>query len=202
MSRRLRKMVYMCSVGSLLFVMLDSCKKEGDARQTEKPQARTDVLAEYAGKLAKADLADGKQDKIISKCVTCSLNMDGKKENSRKALDYTLYFCTPRCAEKFSEDMSGMLAGLKIPDTPAATATSDDARLKEMDEKLAQADRLDGAEDKVVTRCAGCALKMDGKPEFAMEVRGYTMYFCSKDCEERFGKDTTKSVLDLVIPNE
>ena len=202
MSRRSRKSIYMCSVGLLLFVMLGGCKKEGDASSSEKPQAKGDVLAEYSGKLAKADLADGKQDKIISKCVACSLNMDGKKENSRKALDYTLYFCTPRCAEKFSEDMGGMLAGLKIPNSTPATTTSDDATFSEMDEKLAQADRLDGAEDKVVTRCASCALRMDGKPEFAIKVRGYTMHFCSKDCADRFGKDTTKSVLDMVIPNE
>ena len=66
--------------------------------------------------------------------------------------------------------------------------------------KLAEADRLDGKSDKVVSKCASCALGMDGKSEHALEVSGYTLHFCSAECKTRFEKDTTKAILALTIP--
>jgi len=66
--------------------------------------------------------------------------------------------------------------------------------------KLAKADLLDGKEDKIITRCASCALGMDGKPEHALEVLGYTMHFCTEQCLTSFSANTMKSVADLVVP--
>ena len=66
--------------------------------------------------------------------------------------------------------------------------------------KLAEADELDGTADKIVQRCPGCGLKMDGKSEHATEVSGYTIYFCSGSCQEKFAKDLTQSILFLEIP--
>jgi outer membrane biosynthesis protein TonB len=68
--------------------------------------------------------------------------------------------------------------------------------------KLAEADKVDGTVDKVVSKCAACALKMDGKAENALKVSGYTMHFCSAKCKEGFEKDTTKSILALEIPKD
>ena len=68
--------------------------------------------------------------------------------------------------------------------------------------KLAKADLLDGKEDMIVTRCATCALSMDGKPEHSTEVMGYTMYFCSDQCLKSFEADTTKALTELVVPEE
>jgi YHS domain-containing protein len=66
--------------------------------------------------------------------------------------------------------------------------------------KLAEADKLDGKTDKVIEKCPGCGLKMDGKSEHALEVSGYTMHFCSDTCQKEFAKNLTKSVEDLKIP--
>ena len=66
--------------------------------------------------------------------------------------------------------------------------------------KLALADELDGTADKIIKRCPGCGLKMDGKSEHATEVSGYTIYFCSGSCQEEFAKDLTQSILFLEIP--
>jgi YHS domain-containing protein len=66
--------------------------------------------------------------------------------------------------------------------------------------KLTEADEFDGKTDKVVSKCASCALGMDGKSEHALEVSGYTLHFCSEDCKTGFEKDTTKAILALKIP--
>ena len=68
--------------------------------------------------------------------------------------------------------------------------------------KLAEAYEFDGKTDKVVSKCASCALGMDGKSEHALEVSGYTLHFCSEDCKTGFEKDTTKAILALKIPED
>ncbi len=68
--------------------------------------------------------------------------------------------------------------------------------------KLAEADALDGKTDKVVSKCASCALGMDGKSEHALEVSSYKLHFCSEDCKTGFEKDTTKAILALKIPGD
>ncbi len=78
---------------------------------------------------------------------------------------------------------------------PAAGATAVVA-------KLAAADALDGKVDKIVTRCGGCKLGMDGKAELAFETHGYKMLFCNPGCKKRFAEDTEKEVLALTIPSE
>lgn len=68
--------------------------------------------------------------------------------------------------------------------------------------KLAEADEFDGQTDKVVSKCASCALGMDGKSEHALAVSGYTLHFCSEGCKTGFDKDTTKAILALKIPED
>jgi YHS domain-containing protein len=72
----------------------------------------------------------------------------------------------------------------------------------DVEAKLAEADEVDGTVDKVVSKCAACALGMDGKAEHALKVSGYTMHFCSAKCKEGFEKDTTKSILALKVPKD
>ena len=90
--------------------------------------------------------------------------------------------------------------GVEDEDTEEMGAAEDETA--ELMAKLAKADLLDGTEDKIVTRCATCALKMVGKPEHSMNVMGYTMYFCSDQCAKSFGADTTKALRELVVPEE
>jgi len=67
--------------------------------------------------------------------------------------------------------------------------------------KLAKADLLDGTEDDVVHRCAGCRFGMDGDEKNAVTVGKYQMHFCSAGCRDRFAKDVTGNTLALVIPD-
>lgn len=66
---------------------------------------------------------------------------------------------------------------------------------------LAQADRFDGRADHVVTRCAGCALHMDGHAEHALEVGDYSLQFCSNSCKDAFAKDLERSIVALEVPD-
>ena len=86
------------------------------------------------------------------------------------------------------------------PETEAPDAPAEFAATAEMEQVLAQADALDGQEDQVVTRCASCALGMDGSEEHALRVGEYTMYFCAEDCKQAFSEDIAKSVLAMKIP--
>ncbi|UCG32471.1 MAG: hypothetical protein JSU68_12490 [Phycisphaerales bacterium] len=67
---------------------------------------------------------------------------------------------------------------------------------------LVRADKVDGAEDKVVSKCAGCALAMDGSPDHTLNAEGYTLRFCSAECKDRFAADTTKSILEMNFPED
>jgi len=65
---------------------------------------------------------------------------------------------------------------------------------------LAKADLVDGTEDHVVHRCAGCRLGMDGDEKNALAVGDYQMHFCSAGCRDRYAQDVTAKTLALVIP--
>jgi YHS domain-containing protein len=57
---------------------------------------------------------------------------------------------------------------------------------------LSAADRADGAEDRVVGKCAVCKLGMDGSSEFASAHAGYSFHLCSAHCKETFDHDPVK----------
>jgi|WetSurMetagenome_2_1015567.scaffolds.fasta_scaffold13150_3 YHS domain-containing protein len=65
--------------------------------------------------LAKADAADGKVDKVVSKCLTCKLGMAGRPENAATYGKYTLYFCSTTCKEQFLKDCEKAVLALKFP---------------------------------------------------------------------------------------
>jgi hypothetical protein len=67
---------------------------------------------------------------------------------------------------------------------------------------LAKADAVDGTEDKVVSRCAGCSLGMSGSEQHALKVGEYEMHFCSDGCKSGFSEDTEKAVMAMKIPEE
>jgi hypothetical protein len=83
------------------------------------------------------------------------------------------------------------------PATPGATAAA--PITPEVLAKLAQADAKDGTVDKVVHRCAGCALGMDGKAEMSLKVQDYTMHFCKPKCVDKFAPDPATAILALKI---
>jgi YHS domain-containing protein len=66
--------------------------------------------------LAKADVADGKVDKVVSKCMTCMLGMEGKPENAATYGEFTLHFCSKTCKEAFLSDPEKVVLALKFPE--------------------------------------------------------------------------------------
>jgi YHS domain-containing protein len=63
--------------------------------------------------LAKADASDGSVDKVVSKCVTCRLGMEGKPEYSVSYGGYAVHLCSAECKKTFSEDPEKALQSLK-----------------------------------------------------------------------------------------
>lgn len=62
---------------------------------------------------------------------------------------------------------------------------------------LAEADRLDGEEDKVVSKCTGCGLAMEGSSEFVLDVDDYSMHFCSDTCKDNVAENLEEAVMAL-----
>jgi len=62
--------------------------------------------------LAKADLADGSEDKVATKCAGCSLAMDGDAEHILEVEGYSLHMCSGECKMHFEEDIAGNLGKL------------------------------------------------------------------------------------------
>jgi hypothetical protein len=65
---------------------------------------------------------------------------------------------------------------------------------------LVRADKVDGTQDKVISKCPACALSMDGSPDHTLKAEGYTLHFCSADCKDAFASDMTKSILEMKFP--
>ena len=62
--------------------------------------------------LKKADLADGKEDKVVEKCSMCALHMYGKPEHSVTVEDTTLHMCAAACKTAFEEEVEKNLLSL------------------------------------------------------------------------------------------
>lgn len=66
--------------------------------------------------LAKADLADGTEDHVVSKCLTCSLGMDGKSAHASTFGEYELHLCSAACQKSFASDPESAVLKVKLPD--------------------------------------------------------------------------------------
>jgi len=114
-----------CLISTVLLLAVTGCPKEeesksatppDDAKSTEPTKSEADSTAEVEARLAKADLLDGTADKIVTRCASCALGMDGTAEHALKVLDYTLHFCTPGCAQRFGENLTESVLAMKIPE--------------------------------------------------------------------------------------
>ena len=65
-------------------------------------------------------------------------------------------------------------------------------------EVLKMADAADGVEDKVATKCAGCALGMDGDAAHTVAIDGYTLNLCSATCKSHFAADVEGNLKKLI----
>ena len=64
-------------------------------------------------------------------------------------------------------------------------------------QRLAAADALDGAEDKVISNCYSCQLGMKGKGELAAQVNDFAAHFCSEGCRTRFQEDAANMIVKI-----
>ena len=100
----------------LCVFLLGGCGKteEPSAPPVSASQSKSGVAVLTA--LAKADAADGTVDKVVSKCVTCMLGMEGKAEFATAWGDYTVRLCSVECKETFTRDPEKALLALKFPE--------------------------------------------------------------------------------------
>ena len=87
----------------------------GEVKEAAEAGAEAVDEAAVLAVLAKADLVDGSEDKVVSKCGTCALGMDGKAEHSLKTSGYTMYFCSEHCRDAFAENTDKSILAMKIP---------------------------------------------------------------------------------------
>ncbi len=79
-----------------------------------------------------------------------------------------------------------VLAGCRAPSKSAGAAPEGGAVATA--EVLARADAADGTVDHVVSRCVTCGLAMEGSPQHASSLDGYTLHLCSAECKETFDR--------------
>jgi hypothetical protein len=83
--------------------------------------AAFEMTPELEAVLAKADLVDGTEDKVVALCPACALGMDGSAEHAANAGDYTLHFCTEQCKDAFSENLTASLMAMALPEVEVPT---------------------------------------------------------------------------------
>ena len=77
-----------------------------------------------------------------------------------------------------------------------AAASAEDANTPDH-AGLAKADLADGNADKIVHKCAGCALSMDGDAAHSIETHGYTLHMCSAACKSHYEADLDGNLAKL-----
>jgi hypothetical protein len=96
---------------SLFPLLLGACgdKTAATGAADATPAAATATPPDPAC-LAKADAADGAVDKVVHKCPSCGLAMDGKAEHASRIAGYELHSCSAGCKSGLEADPGGVLA--------------------------------------------------------------------------------------------
>ena len=98
---------------SLAIMILGSITLVGGcSSKTEAPTPAKPLSAEGLAKLAAADKADGKEDKVVTKCPACMLSMDGNEKHTSTIEGYTVHSCHESCAAALEKDPESVLARL------------------------------------------------------------------------------------------
>jgi hypothetical protein len=84
----------------------------GCSPQVQSPKPVKPLSEAALAKLVAADKLDGKEDKVITKCPACMLNMDGHEKHSSQLEGYTVHSCHQACAEALETDPEKVLARL------------------------------------------------------------------------------------------
>ena len=121
MKTRLAHGVIGCLAVAVMLAATPGCRKEKpalkeSAKKEVEAEKDVDTKAAVEAKLAEADEFDGKTDKVVSKCASCTLGMDGKSEHALEVSGYTLHFCSEDCKTGFEKDTTKAILALKIPE--------------------------------------------------------------------------------------
>ena len=96
----------------------DDADASAAAEPAVEPAAEPAVLElspEAVAILAQADLADGTEDHVVSKCASCNLKMEGSAENVLQVGDYEMHFCSNTCSRRFGETTEALILELPHP---------------------------------------------------------------------------------------
>lgn len=110
MNRSNASVIALLLLSALAFAACGRVEAPGPSQ--DRPAPATPTAAALAA-LAKADAADGSADKVVSKCVVCSLAMDGSPDYAAGYGGYDVHLCSKECREAFLKDPEGILAALK-----------------------------------------------------------------------------------------
>ena len=123
MTKRWAHGIIGCLAVVVMLTATPGCKKDEAAKDEPAKEAVTaakETEATAAGaveaKLVAADSYDGTADKIISKCPSCNLMMDGKAEHTAEHAGYEIRFCTADCKTGFEKDIEKSLMALVVPE--------------------------------------------------------------------------------------
>lgn len=112
-----------CLAMALALAATPGCRKEEQASKEPAKEdikvgkdVEADTKAAVEAKLAAADALDGNVDKVVSKCPSCGLIMDGTSEQALQTSGYTLHFCSEDCKTRFDEDATKAILALNIPE--------------------------------------------------------------------------------------
>lgn len=97
---------------AVVWVGCDGQSDSGGAAATAPPSEEALVV------LAKADAADGVEDKVVNKCLTCSLGMEGKAEQTSTFGPYELHLCSAACKKRFDADPEKAVLAVTLPAAP------------------------------------------------------------------------------------
>jgi YHS domain-containing protein len=100
---------------ALVVAVLLAC---GPSADEKPPRAPALSPAKVEARLAAADAADGRVDKVVSRCASCGLGMEGDAQHASTYAGYELHFCSAECKQRFDADPAKIIA--KLPDKPAA----------------------------------------------------------------------------------
>ena len=95
--------------------LLCSCRKSPEDAAAKPPAGPLEVTPSMVAALVRADIADGKEDHLVGKCILCQLHMNGQEANAATIGDYTVHLCSAYCKQQFEADPSQALNALPRP---------------------------------------------------------------------------------------
>ena len=106
---RLASLILVCAA-------LTACNQGAGTKPAPVPAAQVpqaiELTDEIRARLVQADAADGKEDHVIAKCVTCSLKMPGDPAFTLVVGGYSVRLCSAGCKAQFEKDPAKALLAL------------------------------------------------------------------------------------------